>query len=112
MKYRPEVPERFGSVEDARVLFRDLFLWYNQEHRHSGIAMLTPAMVHQGAAPQVLEARAQVLLSAYAAHPERFVRHRPVPQSLPQEVWINPPLPLVEASRDASGDPHAPTAQV
>ena len=92
MKFRPSVPERFGSVCEARELFGELFAWYNNEHRHSGIAMLTPAMVHSGIAPQVLAARAQVLATAYAAHPQRFVNQVPVPAVLASEVWINPPL--------------------
>ena len=116
MKFRPEVPERFGSVEDARATFRALFAWYNNEHRHSGIAMLTPAMVHSGTGCQVLAARATVLATAYTAHPERFVNQIPVPGLLPEQVWINPPLPLVEAfpraepSRDGSGEHHAAAA--
>jgi putative transposase len=112
MKQCPQVPERFGCVEEARATFQQLFVWYNQEHRHSGIAMLTPAMVHHGRGQQVLAARAQVLKNVYQAHPQRFVNHPPVPEVLPEAVWINPPLPLAEASRDASGDPHAPTASV
>jgi putative transposase len=110
MKFRPEVPERFGSVEDARATFRALFAWYNNEHRHSGIAMLTPAMVHSGIGSQVLAARATVLAAAYAAHPQRFVNQAPVPEVLPNQVWINPPLIPAQASRDASGDHHATTA--
>lgn len=117
MKFRPEVPERFESIEAARALFRDLFDWYNNAHRHSGIAMLTPAMVHHGIGAAVLAARAQVLQSAYAAHPQRFVNQPPVPEHLPQHVWINPPLPRGEAalptdepSRDGSGGSHAATA--
>jgi putative transposase len=119
MKYRPEVPERFGSVEEARETFRALFLWYNGQHRHSGIAMLTPAMVHGGGGPQIVAARAQVLTHAYEAHPERFVNQAPIPEPLATEVWINPPLPheealppCVESSRDDSGDKNAPTASV
>ena len=117
MKFRPEVPERFGSVPEARELFGELFAWYNNEHRHSGIAMLTPAMVHSGIASQVLTARAQVLAHAYALHPQRFVNKVPVPAVLANEVWINPPLvgvaappALEEASRDASGEPDAAAA--
>lgn len=110
MKSRPEVPARFGSVEEARLLFRELFAWYNNEHRHSGIAMLTPAMVHNGTAQEVLAARAVVLTDFYVANPQRFVNQAPVPEVLPKEVWINPPLIPAEPSRDASGDHHAPTA--
>jgi putative transposase len=93
LKYRPEFPERFGCIEDARSHCRRFFDWYCNEHRHSGIAMLTPAIVHQGLAAQILEQRAQVLQLAYGAHPERFVNGSPEPQPLPSAAWINPPTP-------------------
>ena len=90
MKYRPEFPERFGSKQDA-VEFAGPFVdWYNNDHRHSGICMLTPAMVHYGRPEEVLEHRYQVMLEAYRAHPERFSRP-PRRQELPKEVWINMP---------------------
>ena len=103
MKYRPEIPARFESVEQARLIFRKLFHWYNQVHRHSGLALLTPATVHTGKAQEVTHARAGVLSAAYRAHPERFVNKPPVPAAPPTEVWINPPSACPEASRDASG---------
>ena len=103
MKSRPDVPARFGSGEEARLLFRELFLWYNTEHRHSGIAMLTPAMVHSGTAQAVLSARAEVLATAFAAHPQRFVNQAPVPEVLPKEVWINAPLVPKEAEEGKGG---------
>jgi putative transposase len=91
MKYRPEFPPCFGSIQDARS-FCDLFFeWYNNDHRHSGIAMLTPEMVHYGEVQQVLDARANVLSAAFDAHPERFVKGRPVPQQPPAAAWINRP---------------------
>jgi len=92
MKYRPDFPERFGSIQDARAFCRTFFDWYNAVHRHSGIAMMTPEQVHYGRAGIVLERRAKVLAEAYNAHPERFVRGQPEPQALPEAVWINPPL--------------------
>jgi putative transposase len=110
MKYRPEVPERFGCVEDARGTFRVLFIWYNTEHRHCGIAMLTPANVHYGDAPQVIAARARILTAAYAAHPQRFVNQAPVPETLAPSVWINPPLLPVEPSCEGSADNNAASA--
>ena len=110
MKFRPEIPDRFGSAEEAREIFRGLFLWYNGEHRHSGIAMLSPEMVHLGTAPAVLSARGIVLTQAYAAHPERFVNQAPIPEPLAADVWINRPLPIAAASRDATGDNHAPAS--
>jgi len=91
LKYRPEFPDRFGSQEHARSFCLSFFDWYNNQHYHSGIALLTPAMVHYGLATAVTDARQQVLQSAYAAHPERFVNKPPSPLSLPTEVWINPP---------------------
>jgi len=98
MKYRPEFPERFGSEQDARAFCRDFGDWYNNEHRHSGICMLTPATVHYGRAEEVLEQRYQVMQQAYAAHPERFSRP-PQRQRLPERVWINKPHPQ-PAERD------------
>jgi putative transposase len=93
MKYRPDYPDRFGSIQDARAWARVFFQWYNHEHHHSGLALLTPAIVHYGQAQAVIDRRQQVLLAAYAAHPERFVRGEPKPPSLPTEVWINEPSP-------------------
>ena len=91
LKYRPGFPDRFGSQQHALSWGRMFFPWYNQEHRHSGIAMLTPAMVHRGGAAEVLRQRSEVTLAAYQAHPERFVNGPPRPAVLPHAVWINPP---------------------
>lgn len=91
MKYRPDYPERFGSRQHALVWARSFFAWYNNEHRHTGLALMTPAMVHHGLAAQVTEKRQQVLRAAYKAHPARFVKGVPMPPKLPDQVWINPP---------------------
>jgi putative transposase len=91
LKYRPEFPDRFGSLEHARQVCRALFAWYNAEHHHSGLAFLTPATVHHGRAAEVLDARHRVRFAAYAAHPERFVSGPPRRENLPNAVWINPP---------------------
>lgn len=96
LKYRPDFPERFGSLQDARIFCQEFFTWYNLEHHHSGIGLMTPQVVHYGLAQDVLRARGKVLLAAYEAHPERFVRKLPVPLTLPQAVWINPPKPAME----------------
>jgi putative transposase len=92
LKYRPGFPERFGSIEDARAFCADFFAWYNTRHRHSGIAMYTPADVHHGRAVELHQVRTSVLADAYAAHPERFVNGLPAPKPVPAEVWINPPV--------------------
>ena len=91
MKYRPEYPEAFNGIQDARSWARDFFQWYNHEHHHTGLALMTPATVHYSQAEIVYEQRQQVLEAAYAAHPERFVRGKPTPPKLPEEVWINRP---------------------
>jgi len=91
LKYRPEYPDRFGGYEHALSFCRGFFPWYNANHRHAGIAMLTPEIVHHGRATEVLAARQRVLEAAYAANPERFVNGPPTVESLPSEVWINPP---------------------
>jgi putative transposase len=91
LKYRPQFPDRFGSIQDARAFCQQFFGWYNVAHHHSGIGLLTPADVHHGRAEQVRAARANVLSAAYAAHPERFVRKRPQPPALSTVAWINQP---------------------
>jgi len=93
LKYRPEFPDRFGSLQDARGFCKRFFGWYNDDHRHSGIGYHTPADVHYGRAGQVHAARAVILSAAHAAHPERFVRKPPSPPGLPRPAWINRPLP-------------------
>jgi putative transposase len=101
MKYRPEFPERFGSIQDARRVGHVFFPWYNTAHRHSGLGMLTPHEVHYGLAAKRVEARRRVLAAAYAAHPERFVAGLPRPPALPTEVWINKPKAApAEPTRD------------
>jgi putative transposase len=92
LKYRPGFPEYFGSIEDARIFCRDFFRWYNTEHRHSGIAMLTPNIVHYNQFEDVLNAREIVLMNAYLDHPERFVKGIPSVEQVPKEVWINKPI--------------------
>ncbi len=91
MKYRPEFPDRFGSLQDARSFCVSFFDWYNHEHHHGGLGLHTPHEVHCGLAEQRRAARAQVLATAHAARPDRFVRGVPVPPALPDAVWINKP---------------------
>ena len=91
MKYRPEFPQRFGCHEDALGFCRRFFDWYNNDHYHSGIGMLTPASLHYGQAPKIQSARKQTLQQAWRRTPERFVRGVPKPHPLPTAVWINPP---------------------
>ena len=91
LKYRPNYPDRFGSIQDARLFCQEFFPWYNQQHHHSGLNLLTPADVHYGQAAQLISKRQGVLDLAYQAHPERFVRRPPLHPPLPNAVWINPP---------------------
>jgi putative transposase len=91
LKYRPDFPERFASLQEAREYLRRFFDWYNTQRHHEGLAMLTPADVHQGRVEERLAQRARVLDAAYAEHPERFVHRAPVPARPSATVWINPP---------------------
>ncbi len=91
LKYRPEFPARFDSIEHARAFCRTFFDWYNHQHRHSGIGLMTPTAVHHGQATELHAQRARVLQAAYTATPERFVRRPPTPPELPTAVWINKP---------------------
>ena len=91
LKYRPTFPERFGSYEHAFGVCRGFFRYYNHEHHHSGIALMTPYAVHHGLAPRITEVRQQTLLTAFTRHPERFVNKPPQSPILPEAAWINPP---------------------
>jgi putative transposase len=91
LKYRPDFPETFGSLADARAFCQRFFTWYNTEHRHSGIAWHTPYTVHHGHTETVHAVRADVLTAAYTRNPERFVRKHPEPAALPTAAWINKP---------------------
>lgn len=91
-KYHPGMPERFGSVFDARDNCRPLFAWYNDEHHHSGIGYFTPKQVHYGLAQAAFATRELTLATAFQQHPERFVKGLPKPKTVPTEVWINPPV--------------------
>lgn len=91
LKYVPAFPGHFANIQQARDYCRRLFSWYNDEHRHSGIALLTPNDVHHGRAEERSDARRLVLLDAWKAHPERFVRGQPEPLKLAPITYINRP---------------------
>ena len=97
LKYRPEFPERFEDIEHARAHCRAFFHWYNHEHRHSGIGLMTPTAIHHGQARQLRATRTAVLEAAYARNPERFVRKPPAPPDLPTAAWINKPKEVAAA---------------
>ena len=91
MKYRPDYPDRFGGLQDARAWARPFFHWYNHEHRHTSLGLMTPATVHYDLAEELTAKRQAVLAAAYAQHPERFVQGQPSAPKLATTVWINPP---------------------
>jgi putative transposase len=93
LKYRPEFPDRFGSIQDSRAFCQRFFSWYNAEHHHSALGWLTPQVVHSGQSGAVLASRQKVLDQAFQITPERFVRKPPQPPRLLDKVWINPPDP-------------------
>jgi putative transposase len=99
MKYQPQFPQRFGCIQDAKTFCRGFFDWYNQDHHHAGIGLMTPDQVHYGQADQVHAARQVTLDGAFSRNPERFVRKEPEPPAKPIATWINPPnrQPTVQA---------------
>lgn len=101
LKYRPEFPSRFGCIEDARSFCVTFFNWYNKEHHHSGIGLLTPESMHYGKAGHVTKTRQETLLAAYSAHPERFNKP-PQPPAIPTAAWIN--RPSSSPAPDTGGD--------
>jgi putative transposase len=103
LKYRPDFPDRFGCIEDARAHCQRFFHWYNTAHRHSGIGFMTPEMVHYGRAAEMQELRAAALDAAFLHNPRRFKGVAPLPPALPVAAWINPPRkePASTTSTDA-----------
>jgi putative transposase len=105
LKYRPDYPERFGCQADARMWAAAFFRWYNYEHHHSAIALLTPADVHFGKAQTILDQRQQVLHVAYLKNPERFVKGPSIPTQVPTAVWINPPQMHLPTEKPSPSSP-------
>ena len=103
-------PERFGSIEDARIFCQEFFPWYNRAHRHSGIGLMTPEVVHYGKGELATIERDFVLTAAFRMHPERFVRGTPRAPRVPEAVWINKPKPSSSDS-DTSRTPENSTDQ-
>ena len=101
LKYSPSYPDRFGSLADARQWSQRFFTWYNQQHHHTALALLTPADVHYGRSNEKLAQRQLVLQQAFDAHPERFVKGRPKPTQLPDSVWINQPASEISLNESA-----------
>jgi putative transposase len=101
LKYQPNFPARFDSIENARAFCPRFFAWYNHAHRHSGIGYMTPAAVHTGQAPRFYAARQRVLDQAFVAHPERFTCRHPTPPPLPVQVGINLPKPALRVPGEA-----------
>lgn len=91
LKYCPKFPEKFGSIQDARLFCKNFFGWYNKEHRHTGIALMTPEQVHYGLSDEVYHQRAAVLKAAFQTKQNRFKNKMPIPHTVPKAVWINPP---------------------
>jgi len=104
LKYRPDYPERFGCQQDARTWAAQFFRWYNYEHHHSALGLLTPADVHFGRAQTILNQRQQVLHTAFQKNPERFVKGPSTPAPVPSTVWINPPTTSVSAVERSTFD--------
>jgi putative transposase len=101
LKYCPVFPGSFASIGEARAFCALFFIYYNSEHRHSGIGLNTPNSVHDGTWKKIRERRQQVLDAAFAARPDRFRGRRPLAPDLPARVWINQPRPTIQSQETA-----------
>jgi putative transposase len=91
LKYCPQFPDRFGSIQDSRGFCQDFFSWYNKAHRHSGIGLVTPEQLHYGIAEEIVKRRQRVLYAAFKDKMNRFKGKMPQPPTLPVAAWINKP---------------------
>ena len=107
LKYCPVFPGTFAALDDARAFWDVFFAYYNNEHRHSGIGLHTPATVHDGTAWAIQARRQQVLDDAFAARPDRFRGRRPLAPALPAKVWINKPRTTIETQETRQINPAA-----
>ncbi len=100
LKYQPRFPKRFGCIEDAKSFCRSFFDWYNKDHHHTGIGLMTPDQVHYGQTDAVHAARQDTLDRAFRENPQRFVNKPPSPPNKPTAAWINPPVPRRVTTED------------
>ena len=80
----------FVSLEAARNWVHGFVTWYNTEHRHSGIAFVTPEQRHRGEDETILANRQAVYRAAREKHPLRWRRSTRLWQA-PAVLWLNPP---------------------
>jgi len=103
LKYRPAYPYRgFADIEASRKWVNDFVMWYNGEHRHSGLNFITPDERHSGLGEGIMERRKAVYEKAKAARPNRWSKN--IRQmNLPGEVWLNPPSKSNEQAQKVAG---------
>jgi putative transposase len=111
LKYQPQFPSNFGCIQDAKAFCRRFFAWYNQDHHHVGIGLMTPDQVHYGQAQAVHDARQKTLERAYRMNPDRFVKKAPAPPAMPTATWINPPKPFPNTQSIQPANPAFPLVQ-
>src|SRR5437899_9465846 len=87
IKYRPEFPHRFGSIQDSRSFGHVFFPWYNTEHRHSGLGMLTPHEVHYGLAAPRTSARSRAAAPSRVPSRSSFLALERGPQQRREFFW-------------------------
>ena len=101
LKYRPDFPARFDSLRHSEMHGEDFFPWYNEEHHHVALGLMTPHDIHYGLAREKWNRRAESLAAKYAACPERFPRGVPTPPPLPVAAWINKPVSATAPAQPA-----------
>jgi putative transposase len=97
LKYCPSFPGQFGCIQETRAFCQQFFDWYNNQHHHCAIGLVTPAQLHYGLAERIQANRANVLMAAFESNPKRFKNRIPLPPPIPDAVWINKPKLILEA---------------
>lgn len=66
VKTHPTYPAVFPTLDAARAYCQGFFHWYNEEHLHTRIGMVTPSQQHSGAWRQILAAREAIKAKTFA----------------------------------------------
>lgn len=103
LKYRPDFPARFGSLQDTRSHCSELFLWCNTELRHSGIGWHTPDQAHYQTSGAWRQKRADTLMDAWRPNPEPFLNGQPVPPACPRKSGSTAPFRRRKAKQKGTG---------
>lgn len=92
LKYAPSYPSNgFSDLAQARAWVMRFVAWYNTEHLHSAISLVTPDDRHHGRDIQILSHRRDVYAAARKANPLRWTKHH--------RQWNRPDIVILNPDR-------------